>query len=186
MAGAIIIWTLIIGAFIFYVFGKKIIANWVCKKLLKVKFYSSDCYISGDLTWAICFDAAQRKLAFFRIFKSRVDMYHISHIKNCDVEIFEGKTNRTISLPKTLIGALTGRLIGGKNAAAILTGAAIGAASSSNLFGAQEVIIEKIFLYVVTTNNAYRLNFKPLMRSKTNDNSVSEAMRWNKLINHLP
>ncbi len=52
------------------------------------------------------------------------------------------------------------------------------------LFGEQEVIIKKIFLYVVTTNNAYSVNFKPLMRSKTNDNSVSEANRWNKLINH--
>lgn len=186
MAGAIIIWSFILGLIIFYFFGKKLIANWVSKKLLKVKFYSSDCYVSGDLKWAICFDSSQKKLAFFRIFKSRVDLYHVSHINNCEVEIFEGKTKRTISLPKTLIGAMTGRLIGGKNPAAILTGAAIGAASSSNLFGAQEVIIKKIFLYVVTTNNAYRLNFKPLLRSKTNDNSVSEAMRWNKLICHLP
>ena len=85
-----------------------------------------------------------------------------------------------------MIGALTGRLIGGKNATSILTGAAIGAATLQNLFGAQEVYIKNIFLYVVTTNNAYRINFKRLLRSKTNDEEVSEAIRWNKLINHLP
>lgn len=186
MAGAIIIWSFILGLIIFYFFGKKLIANWVCNKLLKVKFYATDTYISGDLTWALCFDASQKKFAFFRIFKSKVDLYHITHIKKCEVEIFEGKTNRTISLPNTMIGALTGRLIGGKNATAILTGAAIGAATSPNLFGAQEVYIKNIFLYVVTTNNAYRINFKRLLRSKTNDEEVSEAIRWNKLINHLP
>lgn len=181
-----IILILLFCLFIFYFFGKKIIANWVCNKLLKIKFYSTDTYISGDLSWAICYDSSQKKFAFFRIFKSKVDLYHTVHIKKCEVEIFEGKTNRTISLPNTLVGALTGRLIGGKNATAILTGAAIGAATTPNLFGAQEVYIKKIFLYVVTTNNAYRINFKPLLRSKTNDTSVSEAIRWNKLINNLP
>ncbi|MBK9225308.1 MAG: hypothetical protein IPO23_13170 [Flavobacterium sp.] len=95
------------------------IANWVSNKLLKINFNTTDTYISGDLIWAICYDAPQKKVAFFRIFKSKVDLYHISHIKKCEVEIFEGTTNRTISLPNTLIGALTGRLIGGKNAAAI-------------------------------------------------------------------
>lgn len=186
MAGSVITWILIIGLIIFYFFGKKLIANWVCNKLLKVKFYATDTYVSGDLTWALCYDASQKKFAFFRIGKSKVDIYHITHIKKCEVEIFEGKTNRTISLPNTLVGALTGRLIGGKNAAAILTGAAIGAVTSPNLFGSQEVYIKKIFLYIVTTNNAYRINFKPLLRFKTNDDNVSEAIRWNKLINHLP
>lgn len=186
MAVSIIIWILIFGLLIFYFFGKRLIENWVCNKLVKVNFSATNTYISGDLTWALCYDASQKKFAFFRISKSKVDLYHIMHIKKCEVEIFEGKTNRTISLPNTLVGALTGRLIGGKNAAAILTGAAIGAATSPNLFGAQEVFIKKIFLYIVTTNNAYRINFKPLLRSKTNDINVSEAIRWNKLINHLP
>lgn len=135
--------------------------------------------------WALCYDSSQRKFAFFKIFKRRVDLYHITHIKKCEVEIFEGKTNRTISLPNTLLGALTGRLIGGKNAKAILTGAAIGAVTSPNLFGQQQVFIKKIYLYVVTTNNAYRINFKPILRFKTNSSSVSEAIRWNKLINYL-
>lgn len=182
----IFIWFLILCLLIYYFFGKRIISAWVSKKLHKVKFYSSDTYISGDLNWAVCFDSSQKKFAFFRIFKRKVDIYHTLHIKKCEVEIFEGKTNRTISLPNTLVGALTGRLIGGKNAASILTGAAIGAATSPNLFGAQEVYIKKIFLYVVTSNNAYRINFKPLLRSKTNDTNVSEAIRWNKLLNHLP
>lgn len=181
-----IIWFLILGLVVYYLFGKRIITSWVSRKLIKVKFYSSDTYISGDLNWAVCYDSSQKKFAFFRIFKSKVDIYHTSYIKKCEVEIFEGKTNRTISLPNTLVGALTGRLIGGKNAAAILTGAAVGAATSPNLFGAQEIYIKKIFLYVVTTNNAYRINFKPLLRSKTNDNNVSEAIRWNKLLNHMP
>lgn len=186
MTGSIIIWLLIFAIIIFYYFGKKMIANWISNKLLKVKFNTTNTYVSGDLVWALCYDASQKKFAFFRIFKSKVDLYHTAHIKKCELEIFEGTTKRTISLPNTLIGALTGRLIGGKNAAAILTGAAIGAATSPNLFGAQNVFIKKIFLYVVTTNNAYRINFKPLLRSKTNDNNVSEAIRWNKLINHLP
>jgi len=186
MSGSIIIWIFIFGLIFFYFFGKKFIANWVSNKLLKVKFYATDTYISGDLNWVLSYDASQKKFAFFRISKSKVDLYHATHIKKCVVEIFEGKTNRTISLPNTLIGTLTGRLIGGKNATAILTGAAIGAATSPNLFGAQEVFIKKIFLYVVTTNNAYKINFKPLLRSKTNDNEVSEALRWNKLFNHLP
>ncbi len=161
------------------------IASWVCNKLLKVNFNVTDTYISGDLTWAICFDASQKKIAFFRIFKSTVDLYHITHIRKCEVEIFEGKTKRTISLPKTLAGALTGRLISGKNASLILGGAAIGAATSDNLFGAQEVFIKQIFLYVVTSNNAYRINFKRLLRLRTNNNSVSEALRWNKLMNYI-
>lgn len=170
----------------FYFFGKKIISEWVTRKLLKVKFHSSDCYVSGDLKWAICYDSSLKKFAFFRIFKRKVDLYHITHINRCEVEIFEGKTKRTISLPKTLVGALTGRMLGGKNSAAILQGAAMGAATTRNLLGSQEVFIKKIFLYVVTTNNAYRINFKKLLSSKTNDNNISEAIRWNKLINHLP
>ena len=186
MAGAIIIWSLIIALIIFYFLGKKLIANWVCNKLLKVKFYATDTYISGDLSWALSFDASQKKFAFFRIFKSKVDLYHITHIKKCEIEIFEGKSNRTISLPNTMIGALTGRLIGGKNATSILTGATVGAATSPNLFGEQEVYIKHIFLYVVTTNNAYRIGFKRLLRSKTNNEEVSEAKRWHKLINYLP
>ena len=186
MAASAIIWTLIFGLVVFYFFGKKLIANWVSNKLLKVKFNATDIYISGDLTWALCFDASQKKFAFFRITKSKVDLYHISHIKKCEVEIFEGKTKRTISLPNTLIGALAGKYIGGNTAKAILTGAGIGAATSPNLFGSKEAYVKKIFLYIVTTTNAYRINFKPILRSKTNDNSVSEAIRWNKLINHLP
>lgn len=186
MIGSIIIWSLIFSFIIFYFFGKNLIADWVCKKLLKVKFYSTDCYVSGDLKWAICYDSSQKKFELFRIFKSKVDLYHTAHIKKCEVEIFEGKTNRTISLPNALVGAVTGRLIGGKSATAILTGAAIGAATSPNLFGSQDVFIKKIFLYVVTTNNAYRINFKKVLRTKTDDNNVSEAIRWNKLINLLP
>ncbi len=186
MAGSIIIWTIIFSLFIYYFFGKKLIANWVCNKLLKVKFYATDTYISGDLNWALCYDATQKKYAFFRIFKSKVDLYHTPHIQKCEVEIFEGRTNRTISLPKTLVGALTGRLINGNNATAILTGAAIGGITSPNLFGAQEVYIKNIFLYVITTTNVYKINFKRLLRSKTSDNEVSEAKRWYKLINHLP
>jgi hypothetical protein len=89
-------------------------------------------------------------------------------------------------LPNTLIGVLTGRLIGGANARAILTGAAIGATTSPNLFGAQEAFVKKIFLYIVTSNNAYKIAFKPLIGSNTNDYNISEALRWNKLINHLP
>ena len=85
-----------------------------------------------------------------------------------------------------MIRALTGGLIGGKNTTAILTGAAIGAATSKILFGAQKVYIKNIFLYLVTTKNAYRINFKRLLRSKTNVEEVSEAVRWIKLINHLP
>lgn len=181
-----ILWLIILALAFYYLLGKKIITSWVSRKLIKVKFYCSDTYISGDLNWAVCYDSSQKKFALFRIFKSKVDIYHTSHILKCEVEIFEGKTNRTISLPNTLVGALTGRLIGGKNAAAIITGAAIGAATSPNLFGAQEIYIKKIFLYVVTTNNAYRINFKPLLRTKTNDNNVSEAIRWNKLLNHMP
>lgn len=186
MTGSIIIWLLIFSLLGFYFFGKKIIAEWVTRKLLKVKFHSSDSYVSGDLKWAICYDSSLKKFAFFRIFKRKVDLYHITHIKKCEVEIFEGKTKRTISLPNTLAGALTGRIIGGKKADAILTGAAIGAATTPNLLGSQEVFIKNIFLYVVTTNNAYRIKFKRLLRGKTNDNNVAEAIRWNKLINHLP
>ncbi|MEJ5993304.1 hypothetical protein WG904_02650 [Pedobacter sp. Du54] len=161
------------------------IARLVCNKLLKVNFNVTDTYISGDLAWAICFDSSQKKIAFFRIFKSTVDLYYITHIRKCEVEIFEGKTKRTISVPKILVGALTGRLISGKNTNLTLGGAAIGAATSDNLFGAQEAIIKQIFLYVVTSNNAYRINFKRLWRLRTNNNSVSEALRWNKLMNHI-
>lgn len=186
MAGSIFIWSFILGIIVFYFFGKKLIANWICKKLIKLKFFATDTYVCGDLNYAICYDATQKMFAFFKIFQSRVDLYHIKHIYKCEIEIFEGKTNRTISLPKTLLGALTGRLIGGKNAFAILTGSAIGASTSKNLFGEQEVYIKRIYLYVVTSNNAYRINFKSLLRSKTNDNNISEAIRWNKLINHLP
>ena len=150
-----------------------------------MNFNVTDTYISGDLTWALCFDSSQKKIAFFRIFKSTVDLYHVTHIRKREVEIFEGKTKRTISLPKALAGALTGRLISGKNANLILGGAAIGAATTDNLFGSQQVFIKQIFLYVVTSNNAYRINFKRLWRLKTNNNSVSEALRWNKLMNHI-
>jgi|GEM_PF-2716395 len=177
----------ILGLLTYYFFGKKLVAGWVSNKLVKVGFNVNDCYVSGDLSWAICYDVSQKKFALFRIFKSTVDLYHISHIRKCEIEIFEGKSNRTISLPNTLIGALAGGLIGGNRTTRnMLTGAAIGAATSPNLLGAQEMYIKNVFLYLVTSNNAYRINFKPLMRRKTNNNEVSEAIRWNKLINHLP
>lgn len=186
MIVTLIIWIIIIGFIVLHFFGKNLLAARIVRKLRKIKFNVTECYVGGDLQWAICYDSFLKKFAFFRIRQSKVDLYHITHIKKCELEIFEGKTKRTISLPNTLLGALTGRLIGGNNAKSILTGAAIGAATSPNLFGEQQVFIKKIFLYVVTTNNAYRINFKPLIRSKTNDSNVSEAIRWNKLINHLP
>ena len=160
------IWAIVLGLLFFYMLAKKIVAGRVSNKLLKVKFHVTDIYISGDLKWAIAYDMVQKKFAFFRVFKSNVDLYHISHIKKCEVEIFEGKTKRTISLPNTILGALTGMAIDRKSKNSILTGAAIGAATTPNLFGAQETYIKRIFLYVVTTNNAYRINFKTAVAFK--------------------
>lgn len=168
-------------------FGKKIIEIRVTNKLKRSGFHCTDCYISGDLSLAISYDAIQKKVAFNKILGDEIYFYILSDIQRCEIEIFiEGPHKRKISIPNTLLGAVTGRLIGGKNAAAILAGAAIGASASSHFLDKGDSIsIKQLFLYVVTNNNTFRINYKPILDPKPTDHSVYTAIYWNRLINSL-
>lgn len=178
--------TLIVVMIIIFVFGKKFLSIWIMRKLKKISFNVTDCYISGDLDWAICFDVFSKRIAFFKIRQHRVDLYHITHIKNVELKNIEGVTKRGISISNTLLGALAGRIIGGKKASSVLTGAVIGAATSPSLWNNPRVYVAQVHLFVKTTHSSYRINFKPITSRRTNNANISEAIKWHKLIDPLP